>query len=398
MEDINPDLPYITFVIHDMEGGIPSMNHQIIENAEFTAYFNVHIILWRMIENPSKNFCDSFSNVQEVTKFYFSKNDNYYHTLKSFNKLLNKWPGSIITNDGFELQALERFGTSSVIFSIVHDFYNLKLAIISLDIVDYFLCHNETFTKALISSGSLNNRVYYLPHGVRVKRNTIKKSDKINGRLKIVSISRLVETKGVMRLFEIDELLLKQDVNVDWVVVGSGDMEAEMKKQWKEKKNIIFYKPNTNAEVLNIAQTGDIFISPSTFEGYGIALLEAMSCGLVPIIHRLPVGIYSLVPESVGFTINLGDLNGFANSIKTLNECRELLINKSMEAQKFVYDNYSVGMTANYYLETIRKNGFPKVNKNIKYKKVSSFGVLDQKFIPNQLTRLLKKLKITIGF
>ncbi len=38
---VNPGgaLPHITFVIHDMEGGVASMNHQIIENADFGRHF-----------------------------------------------------------------------------------------------------------------------------------------------------------------------------------------------------------------------------------------------------------------------------------------------------------------------------------------------------------------------
>lgn len=398
MADINPKLPHITFVIHDIEGGIASMNHQIVENADFPASFNVHIVFWKMKENTSKSFRDKFSNVHDVTKFNFSKNDNYYFTLKSFNKLLNKWPGIIVTNDGFELQALKRFRTTSVIFSIVHDFYNLKLAVNSLDLVDYFLCHTETYTKTLLSCSSLTNRVFYLPHGVRVNHKAINKLVNKNDRLKIISISRLVETKGVMHLFEIDELLLKQDVRVDWIIIGSGELEKSLKSQWTQKTNITFLNPDTNSEVIEIAKTGDIFISPSTFEGYGIALLEAMSCGLVPITSKLPVGIYSSLPDSVGFSIETGDIGGFAECIKILNNNRELLTKRSAEAQNFICSNYNITTTSNRYLETIKVNRGPQVPKNIFHKNISSFGLLDMRFIPNSLTRILKKLKSRMAF
>ncbi len=66
----------------------------------------------------------------------------------------------MVTNDGIELEAIRKFGTRSVLFSIVHDFYNFKLAIENADLVDYFICHTEVFSKALLSDPSPTAAVY----------------------------------------------------------------------------------------------------------------------------------------------------------------------------------------------------------------------------------------------
>jgi len=132
MVDHKSGLPHITFVIRDAEGGVSYLNHQVIENAAFRQFFHVHIVLWRDQEETAKSFRDSFKNADDVQQFSFSRSGNLYLTLKKFNHLLNKWPGAIVTNDGIELEALRRFGTRSILFSIVHDFYNLKLAIENL--------------------------------------------------------------------------------------------------------------------------------------------------------------------------------------------------------------------------------------------------------------------------
>src|SRR6516164_8117015 len=103
---VTPDtsLPHITFVIHNIEGGVASMNHQIIENADFRRYFHVHILLWRTAENTTKEFHGRFTTASDIRHFSFSKHDNYYRTLHRLHTLLEQWPGLVVTNDGMELE------------------------------------------------------------------------------------------------------------------------------------------------------------------------------------------------------------------------------------------------------------------------------------------------------
>ena len=54
-----------------------------------------------------------------------------------------------------------------------------------------------------------------------------RKPEAAGGNLKIVSISRLTAAKGVLLFFEVNELLLKKGIRVEWVVIGSGELEGE---------------------------------------------------------------------------------------------------------------------------------------------------------------------------
>jgi len=49
------------------------------------------------------------------------------------------------------------------------------------------------------------------------------------------------------------------------------------------QSNIIIAKPKNDEEYLRILDTGHFILSTSTFEGFGLPLLEGMACGLVPI-------------------------------------------------------------------------------------------------------------------
>ncbi len=367
------------------------MNHQIIEHADFRAFFNVQVILFRSDEETSKNFRGKFTRVDGITHFHFSKFGNYYQRLRKFNEILNQRTGIIVSNDGLELESFRKFGSKSAIFSIVHDFYNLRLVIGNLDLIDYFICHTETYAKTLQSNYSLRERTVFLLHGVRYFPQNEEGNSKERGQLKIVSIARLAETKGVLLLHEIDRMLKEKVIAVDWTIIGSGELEDQLRQQWRGSTNVQFYQPDSVEEVYDIARACDVFISPSTYEGYGIALLEAMSCSLVPVIHKLPVGIYSDLPSNAGFSIAIGDEMGFADAIAALNNDRELMALMKKNCNELIRSKYDIGITAHAFLDFFKKNyRAKKEDKNLD-NKISSAGILDHPMVPEQLTRFIRK-------
>jgi glycosyltransferase involved in cell wall biosynthesis len=391
MVTANSTLPHITFVIHDIEGGVASMNHQIIENADFRRYFHVHILLWRAAEDTAKPFHDRFTNALDVRRFSFSKYDNYHRTLRRFHALIDEFPGLVVTNDGIELEAIRKFGARSALFGIVHDFYNLKLAIEYFDVVDYFLCHTDVFSRALRSSQCLMDRVGYLLHGIKLMPPAGKAVHRTP--LKIVSISRLTESKGVLLFSSIDDALRARGIQTEWIIIGSGELGDRLLEQWKDKPYVQFHSPAEHEEVMRLAATGDVFVSPSTFEGYGIALLEAMSCGLVPVIHRLPVGVYAQLPDSVGFSVEIGQIGDFADHIAHLHENREMLGRMSDNARRLVGERYDISKTAVTWLEYFAGHTTALVSKQPRANQKAGEGILDKFFMPSGVSRRIRKLK-----
>ena len=166
-----------------------------------------------------------------------------------------------------------------------------------------------------------------------------------------MSISRLTESKGVLLFSSIDDALRARGIQTEWIIIGSGELGDRLLEQWKDKPYVQFHSPADHEDVIRLAATGDVFVSPSTFEGYGIALLEAMSCGLVPVIHRLPVGVYAQLPDSVGFSVEIGQTGDFADHIAHLHEDREMLGRMSDNARRLVRERYDISETAVTWLE-----------------------------------------------
>ncbi len=77
-----------------------------------------------------------------------------------------------------------------------------------------------------------------------------------------------------------------------------------------------------------------VFVLLSDFEGLSIALMEAMACGLVPVIANMQSGANDLINSGEnGFIIDAEDPEAFSNAIKTLYADKELWEKMSQAAR-----------------------------------------------------------------
>lgn len=94
-------------------------------------------------------------------------------------------------------------------------------------------------------------------------------------------VGRLAEEKNHIFMLEILKDILRMNSNVKMVFVGEGAMKDELERRvfdMRLEDNVIFY--GTSSETHKVYSAFDCFLFPSTFEGFGMAVLEAQSCGL----------------------------------------------------------------------------------------------------------------------
>lgn len=127
------------------------------------------------------------------------------------------------------------------------------------------------------------NTVRYLPNGVDAslfkpvnsdrKAELRKKIGLPDNKKLVLFVGRFVEKKGFDKMFEAR--------NPDYLIifVGSGNVPEYMRRS----KDVIFFNPMPQNELSEIYQASDIFVLPSTGEGFPLSIQEAMACGL-PVI------------------------------------------------------------------------------------------------------------------
>jgi glycosyltransferase involved in cell wall biosynthesis len=108
-----------------------------------------------------------------------------------------------------------------------------------------------------------------------------------DGRALVLYSGRLARAKGVPLLVEAWPTVLAQYPNLHLVLVGSGnrsfdDCEGQVKQRVSElglQQHVSFF-PETDA-IVDYLQAADLWVFPTEYEGFSLALAEAMGCALV---------------------------------------------------------------------------------------------------------------------
>ncbi|MDH4262166.1 MAG: glycosyltransferase [Spirochaetia bacterium] len=124
----------------------------------------------------------------------------------------------------------------------------------------------------------------------------------------LLFVGRVSKEKGVMDLPYIYEIVKKEISQVRLVVVGSGPAEFEL----KEKIPDLIHIPWIDHDKLpQIYSSADLLVLPSTFDTFGLVVLEALGCGL-------PVAAYDIMGP--GEIIESGKSGYLAKNKKLLSE------------------------------------------------------------------------------
>lgn len=147
--------------------------------------------------------------------------------------------------------------------------------------------------------------VYFLPNGIppTISNNEYEiikcKREKRGEKVKLLFLSNLIKTKGIILLLEACRLLKDKGISFECHYVGNkGTYSIEQFKGLINKYNlqnyIFVHGPKYGIEKKEYFINSDIFIFPTYHETFGLVLLEAMEYGL-PCISTFEGGIPSII-------------------------------------------------------------------------------------------------------
>lgn len=179
----------------------------------------------------------------------------------------------------------------------------------------------------------------------------------------LLSVSRLISTKGIdFNLYALKELVTRFN-NIIYLIIGEGPFKQYLNKLAIDlgvEKYVIFLGQLPHKKVLEYMSICDIFVMPSWQETFGLVYLEAMAHGK-PIIGCKSQGIDGVVKDGeTGLLVKQKDIKGVIRSVGyLLNHDEEAkLIGK--KARKLVLKNYTweknAEKTINIYKEAICDN------------------------------------------
>lgn len=160
-----------------------------------------------------------------------------------------------------------------------------------------------------------------------------------------VFLGRFHAQKGIQFLIPIVQRVLSDIPDFKLLVIGGGDEKKE--KEFKDQiekaglsKHIFPVGQKTGDEKMKLLAKSKIFLFPSTYESFGIVVLEAANLGLPTVAFKLP--FYEDIFGDAILTADLGDVEAFGKTtVKLLQdvELQRTLAQKSKNLlKKYTWD------------------------------------------------------------
>lgn len=161
---------------------------------------------------------------------------------------------------------------------------------------------------------------------------------------RVIAVGRLDYQKGFDRLIQAWKLVQHTGRFSDWKldIFGQGEWR-EMLQQMIDKQglqNTVKINPPTNA-ILNEYVHSSLLVMSSNYEGFGMVLVEAMSCGVPVISFDCKCGPKDIIQPGInGLLVPNGDIQALADAMMKVMEDEAYRKMLSLNARKVV-DTYS---------------------------------------------------------
>jgi colanic acid/amylovoran biosynthesis glycosyltransferase len=241
---------------------------------------------------------------------------------------------------------------------------------------ELFLPISERWKSRLIELGCDKNKISVHHMGIDCGKLSFSLTESGDDKqIRILTIARLVEKKGVEYGIRAVATLSKRYKNVGYNIVGDGPLQNCCDRLITDLKmgdiiHLLGWK--SQEQVYSLIASSHIFLCPSLTsvngdqEGIPVALMEAMAAGL-PIISTWHSGIPELVQDGVsGFLVPERDIDALAERLTYLIDHPEVWPKMGRAGRIHVEANYDIkklnDRLVQIYENLLRKNGH-KSNK-----------------------------------
>ena len=212
---------------------------------------------------------------------------------------------------------------------------------------------SDRWRQKLLAVGFDPQRVRVQHMGVDVNRIPFRpRTAPADGIARIVTVARLSEKKGHAYAIDAVTQLLREDVKVQYDIVGDGELRADLEAQVRNANvgdAIRLTGPLPQAQVLDLLDQSHVMLLPSVTaadgdqEGIPVALMEAMASGL-PVVSTLHSGIPELIDDGrSGYLVPERDVDALAARLRALIEHPELWPELGRAGRERVHDDFDLG-------------------------------------------------------
>jgi glycosyltransferase involved in cell wall biosynthesis len=172
-----------------------------------------------------------------------------------------------------------------------------------------------------------------------------------NGGALVVTVAAVTQEKGLDLLpMAVKELVKDHDLR--WVVVGEGPLRADLQhlaEDWELTDRLVL--PGHHPDPVRLLRGADLFVLPSTSEGLGTSVLDALALD-VPVVATRSGGVEEILRNGAGLLTPVGDARALAHAVARMLDDRELRQRSVQAGQaavpRFTASAMAAGMRAVY--------------------------------------------------
>jgi glycosyltransferase involved in cell wall biosynthesis len=334
------------------------------------------------LETYSYNLIRCFEEHHAVSKIVLGKSKEHllwflpYAFLKAFQKIIQLRIQRVHLCDGMLspigvlLRSLLPIKVSVTIHGLDITYRNLFFQSIippCVALLDKIICVSRHTQKECVDRGIPAEKIWVIPNGINPSDFQVRESREVcraestkrlgiplEGKKILLTVGRLVPRKGVA--WFVKEVMPNLASSYLYLVVGDGpDFKriSLLVRQFSLEDRVFLLGRVTERNRNRLLHSSDVFIMPNIqvdgdVEGFGIAAIEAGSCGL-PVIACNMQGLRDAVLHGrTGFLVEAGNTRQFLDRIREMDMDRDTVRSFVVEAfdwQK-IYERYREALIA----------------------------------------------------
>ena len=384
------DRASVVYIVPDKMGGMMNIIANLLAFRRPDG-FTYHAVLTHNHLHTDTRFAQPLAADTQTTVEYTLPIENLHAVMRRIQRAVPPGGGVYVAGDLLDLAVASSHDFGRAVIYMLHGDteYYYDLAVRHDPIVHAFIAYSQRMHAELLRR--LPHRaatIFHLPYGIPLPPSVRRSAA---GPLRVIYAGRFEhEQKGVFDLPEIDRRLLGRGVEVQWSVAGAGPDEAELKRRWAFAPRVQWLGCLSTPMLLAAYATHDIFVLPTRFEGFPVALVEAMGAGLVPVVSDIESGVPEIVEKGrSGECPAIGDIAAFADAIAQLDRDRGRLELMSAAARQTVVARFDVRDRVAAYQSLYAR--WQELYRPVAGARHLQYGSrLDQPWIPNQVVRLVR--------
>jgi len=379
----------VVYLVPDKLGGMMNIIANLLAHRR-PDDLGYHAILTHNQLHTDTRFAAPLAADTQTTVEYTLPIENLHAVMRRVARAVPAGGGVYVAGDLLDLAVASTFDFGKTVVYMLHGDteYYYDLAVKHDPIVHAFITYSRRMHDELAARlPHRQSTILHLPYGIPLP---VVVRQQAPGPLRAVYAGRFENgQKGIFDLPEIDRALQARGIDVIWTVAGAGPDAAEFKRRWAFNQTVRWRGRLSAPELIAEYAQQDIFVLPTRFEGFPVALVEAMGAALVPVVSDIASGVPEVVEAASGVRVAVGDVPGFAAAIATLAADRGRLEAMSTAARHTVAARFDIRDRASDYQSLYAR--WRELYSPIAPGRYLRYGSrLDQRWIPNAVVRIVR--------